>query len=103
MQFVLPALKVALHCDAPAGHDVQTQDSQRAATSLDQAGVSTSTQMTVNMRSDLGGEKNDSLQAQCGLNAAQQQASLLKVLCPTSPPESQLGMVPPTNKCTSLL
>ena len=41
--------------------------------------------MTVNMKTDLGGEEHGSLQAQCGLNAAQQQASLLKVLCPTPP------------------
>ena len=64
---------------------MQNQDSERAARSLDQAGVSSSTQMTVNIRTDLGGEENGSLQAQCGLNAAQQQASLLKVLWSTPP------------------
>ena len=64
-------------------NDMQNQDSERAARSLEQADVSTSTQMTVNMKTDLGGEENGSLQAQCGLDTAQQQASLLKVLCPT--------------------
>lgn len=70
---------------------MQNQDSERAARSLDQAGVSTSTQMTVNMKTDLGGEEDGSLQAQCRLNAAQQQASLLKVFCPTPSQSLNLG------------
>lgn len=59
--------------------DVQEEDSERAARSLNQAGVSTSTQMNVNMKTDLGGEDSGSLQVQCMLDAAQQQVSLQKV------------------------
>ena len=39
--------------------------------------------MSVNIKSELGAEENGSLQVQCGLNSAQQQATLLKVLHPT--------------------
>lgn len=59
---------------------MQEQDGERAARSLDQAGVSTSTQMTVNLRTDLGGDQNGSLRVSCMLDAAQQQASLRQVL-----------------------
>lgn len=70
-----------LNCGVHSSCGVQDQDSERAARSLNQAGVSTSTHVTVNMKTDLGPEENGSLQAQCELNAAQQQASVRKVLC----------------------
>ncbi|KAL3139149.1 hypothetical protein ABBQ32_005934 [Trebouxia sp. C0010 RCD-2024] len=71
------------------------QDGERAARSLDQAGVSTSTQMTVNLRTDLGGDQNGSLRVSCMLDAAQQQASLRQVVYETQPrPDLSLYLAP---------
>lgn len=70
-----------LNCGVHSSRGVQDQDSERAARSLNHAGVSTSTHVTVNIKTDLGAEENGSLQAQCKLNAAQQQASVRKVFC----------------------
>ena len=59
---------------------LQDQDSERAASCLDQAGVSTSTQVTLNVKTDLGGaESSSSLQAQGMLDGATSQAVLQKV------------------------
>lgn len=71
------------------------EDSERAARSLNQAGVSTSTQMNVNMKTDLGGEDSGSLQVQCMLDAAQQQVSLQKVVYESQPwPDISLYLAP---------
>ncbi len=58
---------------------LQNQDEQRAASSLDQTGVSTSTLMTLNVKTDLGGPESGGLHAQCVLDADKSQAHLQKV------------------------
>lgn len=58
---------------------VQEQDEQRAASSLDQTGVSTSTSMTLDIKTDLGGPESGGLHAQCILDADKSQAHLQKV------------------------
>lgn len=57
----------------------QGQDSDRAARSLDQAGVSTSTHVMLDMKTDLGGQESGSLHASCVLDATSNQAALQKV------------------------
>lgn len=80
---------------------MQEQDRERAARSLDQAGVSTSTQMIVNLKTDLGGDQNGSLQVQCMLDAAQQQASLRQVLCRPHLLYHRVRLICPSLKCTA--
>ena len=58
---------------------LQDQDEQRAASSLDQTGMSTSTLMTLNIKTDLGGPESGGLHAQCVLDADKSQAHLQKV------------------------
>ena len=58
---------------------VQDQNEQRATSSLDQTGVSTSTLMTLNIKTDLGGPESGGLHAQCVLDADKSQAHLPKV------------------------
>ena len=58
---------------------MQGQDQDRAVRSLDQSGVSTSAQMVLNIKSDLGSPEKGSLHAQCALDAANSQAALQKV------------------------
>ncbi|KAL0041974.1 hypothetical protein WJX79_010744 [Trebouxia sp. C0005] len=63
------------------------QDEQRAASSLDQTGVSTSTSMTLDIKTDLGGPESGGLHAQCILDADKSQAHLQKVLYECQPRE----------------
>lgn len=58
---------------------VQEQDKERAVRSLDPTGLSTSAQMLLNLKSDLGGEEGGVLLAQCLLTPETGQASLKKV------------------------
>ena len=58
---------------------VQGVDQERATQSLDQTGVSTSAQVAVNIRTDLGGVESSGLHAQCFLDADSGHTSLQKV------------------------
>lgn len=64
---------------------VQGQDQERATQSLDQTGVSTSTQVTVNIKTDLGGVESSGLHAQCLLDADKGHTSLQKVSAQPDP------------------
>ena len=66
--------------------DVQDQNHERAVRSLDQSGVSTCAQMTLNIETDLGGLEGSRLHAQCKLDAETSQGSLHKVQLLVTPP-----------------
>ncbi|DBA84121.1 hypothetical protein WJX77_004887 [Trebouxia sp. C0004] len=63
------------------------QDEQRAASSLDHTGVSKSTLMTLNVKTDLGGPESGGLHAQFVLDADKSQAHLQKVVYECQPRE----------------
>ena len=73
------------HCPATVMASLQGQDEDRAARSLDQNGVSTSAQMEVRVRSEIGdiklGRPLGRLQAQCLVDAGSNQAVLQQVSC----------------------
>ena len=58
---------------------LQEQDRERAVRSLSQAGVSTSAQLLLNAKSELGGDNSNALHAQCLIRPETGQASLQKV------------------------
>lgn len=71
----------------------QEQDQERAARSLNQAGMSTSAQLLLNARSDLGGDDSNALHAQCLVRPETGQASLHKVgMMPQGNKPSRLGL-----------
>lgn len=64
---------------------MQGQDQERATQSLDQTGVSTSTQVTLNIKTDLGGVESSGLHAQCLLDTDNGLTSLQKVSAQPDP------------------
>ena len=58
---------------------LQEQDHERAVRSLNQAGVSTSAQLLLKARSELGGDDSNALHAHCLIKPEDGQASLQKV------------------------